>query len=73
MEVQRRASNIIKGFKHPSYEERLRELRLFSLEKTQGDLIKVYKYLNGRSKEERGSLFSLKGQYLRQWVQTEIQ
>lgn len=31
-----------------SYEERLRELELFSLGKAQVDLINIYKYLGGR-------------------------
>ena len=59
--MHRRATKMIRGQKAKSYEERLKELGMFSLTKRRlrGDMITVFQYLKGCRREEGIDLFSI--------------
>jgi len=62
--VQRRAVNMISGLKAKTYEERLEELGITTLEerRAQLDLIQTYKILTGKDKVEKETWFDMAAQ-----------
>ena len=59
--VQQRATKLVQSIQHLSYEERLAELNLYSLSqrRERGDMITVYKILNGMMDIPADKLFKL--------------
>uniref|UniRef100_A0A8C5M6F8 Reverse transcriptase domain-containing protein n=1 Tax=Leptobrachium leishanense TaxID=445787 RepID=A0A8C5M6F8_9ANUR len=60
--IQRRATKMVYGLKEKSYQERLNDLNMYSLEKRRdrGDMIETFKYVKGIHKVEEGSIFKRK-------------
>jgi len=57
--VQRRATKMITGLEHLSYEDRLRELGLFKMKRRlQGDLIAAFQYLKWAYRKDEEGLFT---------------
>jgi len=59
-QVQRMAMKMIRGPEYLSYEDRLRELGLFNLEKRrlQGELLAAFQYLKGAYRKDGEGLFT---------------
>src|SRR5271157_3718586 len=59
--VQHRATKLIEGYQHFSYEERLRKIGLISLEKRRGrgDLIQTFKIVKGYDKLDYRNFFEI--------------
>ena len=59
--IQRTATKLVIGFKKLKYEDRLKQLGIYSLEKRRlrGDLIKAYKIISGKERVDKTKFFQL--------------
>jgi len=59
-QVQRKATEMIRGMEHLFYDDRLRELGMFSLEKRRlwGGLTVVFQYVKGDYQQQGNQLFT---------------
>ena len=59
--VQQRATKLVQGLKHKTYEDRLRVLKLISMEDRlhRGDLIETFKILTGKTNVSHEQFFDL--------------
>jgi len=71
-QAQCRATKVMKGVNHLPYEERLRKLVLFSLEKRRlrDDIINVHKYVKSDCQDDGADLCDIQVYDKEQWVQT---
>ena len=65
--VQRRATKLIPGFQNKSYENRLKELNLYSMEyrRQRGDMIQVYKIINQMDRLDVSDFFQVRNRKTR--------
>ena len=60
-QIQRWATKLVQGLKNTSYEDRLKKLGLYSLERQRlrGDLIEMFKIITGRENVDYRQFFTL--------------
>ena len=85
--MHRRATKLIRGIEELSYEERLEELNLFSLEnrRLRGDMITIYRYISSPYSElggvihfkvitkDKGALFTSRGKKISKYGKASSQ